>query len=221
MQINEGTLVAWKDDRGFGFIQQKSGDKDIFIHIKAFQHVNFKPRIGDIVFYQTEIDASGRMRACDAYIKGHKIVKRSSNKGKEKQREGEIGYSLTAIICLPFVFSVFLGFDQKILLPLFIYSGMSLLSYLAYFLDKEKAKNKHWRIPEPFLLLLDLFGGWPGGLAAQQIIRHKNKKILFQVFFWLIVLVHFVLWMDLFFFDGFLINQAGIIQFLDNSDNSY
>lgn len=212
MQMNEGTLVAWKDDRGFGFIQPESGDKDVFIHIKAFQHVNYKPKIGDIVFYKTEIDASGRIRATDARVKGQKVVKRKAEKGKQKQKEGEIGYILTAVICLPFALSVYLGFDRKILLPLFVYSGMSLVSYFVYFIDKEKAKNNHWRIPETFILLLDLVGGWPGGLAAQQILRHKNKKIFFQMFFWLIVLLHFVLWADVIFFNSCLLNWASSIQ---------
>ena len=210
--MNEGTLVAWKDDRGFGFIQPESGDKDVFIHIKAFQHVNYKPKIGDIVYYRTEVDATGRIRACEANVKGQKIVKRKPEKGRKKQNGDEIGYLLTAIIFLPFVFSVYLGFDRKILIPLFVYTGMSLVSYFVYFIDKEKAKNKHWRIPETLILLLDLLGGWPGGLAAQRILRHKNKKIFFQVLFWLIVLLHFALWADIILFNSFLLNWAGSIQ---------
>lgn len=210
--MNEGTLVAWKDDRGFGFIQPESGDKDVFIHVKAFQHVNYKPRIGDVVLYKTEIDDTGRIRATEAQVKGLKVVKRKAKKDKQKQNSDEIGYFFTLIVCLPFVFSVYLAFDRQILLPLFVYTGMSLVSYFFYFIDKEKAKNKHWRIPETFLLLLDLFGGWPGGLAAQQIIRHKNKKPFFQVLFWLIVLLHFTLWSDVIFFNSFLMNWAGTLR---------
>ncbi|WP_147463771.1 DUF1294 domain-containing protein, partial [Pseudomonas amygdali] len=39
-------------------------------------------------------------------------------------------------------------------------------------------------------------GGWPGALLAQQVFRHKTRKVSFQIVFWLIVLAHQVLWLD-------------------------
>ena len=46
------------------------------------------------------------------------------------------------------------------------------------------------RTPEARLHFYELLGGWPGGLLAQRLIRHKNRKVAYQVKFWLIVAVH-------------------------------
>ena len=38
--------------------------------------------------------------------------------------------------------------------------------------------------PGKRLHLLDLFGGWPGGLLAQDVFRHKSSKSEFQWIYW-------------------------------------
>lgn len=43
--------------------------------------------------------------------------------------------------------------------------------------------------PENHLHLVDLLGGWPGALIAQQHFRHKMVKRLFRFTFWLTVAV--------------------------------
>lgn len=49
--------------------------------------------------------------------------------------------------------------------------------------DKSKAKNHQWRIPEKTLLLLGLIGGGFGGLLGQKVFRHKTRKPMFYVIF--------------------------------------
>jgi uncharacterized membrane protein YsdA (DUF1294 family) len=61
---------------------------------------------------------------------------------------------------------------------------------MLYALDKSAAPRGGWRIAEKHLHLLDLLGGWPGGLLAQAKLRHKSSKTSFQVVFWLTVLVN-------------------------------
>ncbi|MGV8663884.1 DUF1294 domain-containing protein, partial [Pseudomonas aeruginosa] len=39
-------------------------------------------------------------------------------------------------------------------------------------------------------------GGWPGALVAQQVFRHKTRKLSFQLVFWGIVLLHQSFWLD-------------------------
>ena len=65
---------------------------------------------------------------------------------------------------------------------------------VAYGLDKDKAKRGEWRTAESMLHLLELAGGWPGALIAQQLFRHKNRKPGYQVLFWLIVALHLGVW---------------------------
>lgn len=66
----------------------------------------------------------------------------------------------------------------------------SLSSYIAYLVDKSRSKRDRRRIPEKTLHLIDLAGGWPGGLAAQKTLRHKTMKRSFQIKYWITVVLH-------------------------------
>jgi len=90
-------------------------------------------------------------------------------------------------------------------IPFIVYFFLSLFTFIAYALDKIKAHRNEWRISENTLHWLEFLGGWPGALIAQRIIRHKNKKTSFQVAFWIIVIIHIVIWTDI-----VLFNSAGI-----------
>ena len=68
-----------------------------------------------------------------------------------------------------------------------LYALSSLVTFSAYAIDKSAAKGARWRTPESALLLLGLVGGWPGGLLAQQLLRHKSRKTSFIWAFWLTV----------------------------------
>ena len=69
---------------------------------------------------------------------------------------------------------------------------VSPVSFLTYGWDKRQAKLDGWRVPEKTLHSIDAIGGWPGGFLAQQIFRHKTRKMPFQIKFWLTVLLHVV-----------------------------
>lgn len=74
------------------------------------------------------------------------------------------------------------------------YGVMSVVAFLAYALDKARARRGGRRIPERTLHLLELMGGWPGALLAQRVVRHKRRKVSYMVVFALIVLVHVAAW---------------------------
>ena len=76
------------------------------------------------------------------------------------------------------------------------YLLMSIICYFAYRRDKKYARTQQWRTPESTLHIVELFGGWPGGLIAQHTLRHKNRKSSYQIRFWLIVTLHIVGWFD-------------------------
>ena len=67
------------------------------------------------------------------------------------------------------------------------YLVMRLATFCIYGWDKLSARHGAWRTPEATLHLLGLAGGWPGGLAAQQWLRHKSSKREFLLVFWLTV----------------------------------
>jgi uncharacterized membrane protein YsdA (DUF1294 family) len=65
-----------------------------------------------------------------------------------------------------------------------VYLVASIACFAAYAIDKSAARAKTRRTPERTLLLLGLAGGWPGGVLAQQWLRHKSAKTSFRVKFW-------------------------------------
>lgn len=78
-------------------------------------------------------------------------------------------------------------------LPLFIlgiYLLLSLITFVAYWLDKSAAKKAARRTPENTLHLLALMGGWPGALLARQTFRHKTLKVPFRYILWLTVFLN-------------------------------
>lgn len=83
-----------------------------------------------------------------------------------------------------------------------VYLVMSAVAFFLYWRDKRQARADGWRTPEKILHGVELLGGWPGALIAQQAFRHKTRKLSFQLVFWLIVLLHQVVWVDRLFLGG-------------------
>lgn len=75
-----------------------------------------------------------------------------------------------------------------------LYVVASCLTFFAYAMDKTRAQDGGWRVSENTLHLLELMGGWPGALLAQQCLRHKTVKGPYRFTFWLIVAVHLAFW---------------------------
>ena len=46
-----------------------------------------------------------------------------------------------------------------------------------------------WRVPDCYLHLAGLLGGWPGAFLYQRRLRHKFSKVFYQVVFWFIVVI--------------------------------
>lgn len=60
-------------------------------------------------------------------------------------------------------------------------------------LDKKKAINNQWRIPEKSLFLVSIIGGSIGTLAGMYLFRHKTKHWYFVVGMPLILIAHVVI----------------------------
>lgn len=92
-------------------------------------------------------------------------------------------------------------------LPALAYLLASVVAFALYARDKHQARNEGWRTPEKVLHAVELLGGWPGALLAQQAFRHKTRKVSFQSVFWLIVLLHELFWFDRVFLAGTFISR--------------
>ena len=69
---------------------------------------------------------------------------------------------------------------------------LSIIAFIAYGVDKKKAKSGKWRTKEKTLLLLSFLGGAFGGYPAMLIFRHKTKgeHWYFTAVNWLGLIIH-------------------------------
>lgn len=99
------------------------------------------------------------------------------------------------------------------LLIVALYGVTSAIAFGLYAFDKFAAQNGRRRVPENALHLWGLLGGWPGALAAQQLFRHKTRKLSFQIVFWFTVALNcFAL--------AWVLSQSGTQAHPDPSANS-
>ena len=56
---------------------------------------------------------------------------------------------------------------------------VSFLTYIVYGVDKRRAVEGKWRIPEKVLLSMSFLGGAVGGYLAMKTLRHKTKHWYF------------------------------------------
>lgn len=221
-----GTLKSWNDQKGFGFIRPEQGGEDVFAHISAV-HGERRPLAGDRVLYVSGRDPQGRLRAehlrLDAPLTLDQpaIRQRPGSQCKPAEQQarprataraaGKPARQLVAgniqqlplklvlfgLLCLLPLAGSLLRLGA--LLPLAIYAVASLLTFVLYWRDKHSALKDRWRTPETTLHFFELAGGWPGALVAQQVFRHKTRKLSYQLAFWLIVVLHQAFWIDLLF----------------------
>ncbi len=175
----KGKILSWNDEKGFGFIAPSAGGRQIFVHIKDFSNSDRRPEINELVTFTLSTDKQGRPCAAKATLAGDRKTKPKST-----------SLSIFAAI----IFFVLVGFSvlaSKIPPLIFaVYMVASLLTFIAYAIDKSAAKNGSWRTQENTLHFLSLVGGWPGALVAQQKLRHKSKKQPFQSIFWVTVILN-------------------------------
>lgn len=84
--------------------------------------------------------------------------------------------------------------SPTILISIYLLS-LSLIAYVAFYVDKKRARQQLSRIPESTLLLLALFGGTIGAITAQHQFRHKTLKqpFKFQLYSIAVLQVAFVI----------------------------
>jgi uncharacterized membrane protein YsdA (DUF1294 family)/cold shock CspA family protein len=177
----KGTLIEWNDDRGFGFLEPAGGGERTFCHISQFARRSQRPIAGDRLTYELSRDKQGRLRAT-------KIQPIASSKpapvAQEKTSSAMSPWVavIGSLLFLAVVSALAFTGRVPILVPP-IYLVLSLISILAYALDKSAAMNRRWRTQESTLQILSLFGGWPGAWFAQLAFRHKTKKTSFIITF--------------------------------------
>ena len=77
---------------------------------------------------------------------------------------------------------------------LFIYLiAINVISFLAFYIDKQKAVSNCFRIAESILIMLSAIGGFIGSVIAIYTIRHKNRKVQFLFKLYLVLAVELLI----------------------------
>jgi len=177
----QGKIIKWNDDKGFGFVVPAGGSQPVFVHVRGFSSRQRRPLVGALVSYELGSDAQGRCCATGLRY------------ADEKSTLIQLRISIVPVFWA-LVFSVLLAaMVWSGHLPMIVavaYLAVSLMTFVAYALDKSAAKSDRRRTPENTLFFFGLAGGWPGAIFAQQLFRHKSSKREFQTIFWLTVLLN-------------------------------
>lgn len=169
-----GRIVEWSRERGFGYVE--NGGRRVFLHFREFAERHKAPEVGDRVRFSMGLDRQGRSCATRAV--------HVNDGGTFKRRDGLI---LLLLLAAP-VSALFHDWEYRVCAWVLGWcAALSGFTYLVYAWDKRLARIKAWRVPEILLHLLEIHGGWPGAFIAQRRLRHKNRKLSYQIVFWLIV----------------------------------
>ena len=179
---SKGKITSWNEDKGYGFITPLDGGKQLFIHVSAFSNRNRRPELNEVVTYSVSTDKHGRPCAANATLAGDRLIK------KAPKKSSKTAMLFAAVFLAAVGVSALTGHLSRILL--IGYVALSLVTFVAYAIDKSAAQRGAWRTSEGTLLFLGLAGGWPGALFAQEMLRHKSKKTSFRAVFWVTVLMN-------------------------------
>ena len=94
---NHGTLTKWNDDRGFGFITTAQSNDEIFVHVSAFPRDGVRPRITELISFETELGPNGKLRAIRVMRPGQRS---RSNQAPIKERGNRLPSILRVIFSL-------------------------------------------------------------------------------------------------------------------------
>ncbi len=182
----------WNDTKGFGFIRSSQAE-DYFVHISNFkQSLTRRPVVGDEIQFRAA-EGPGKKRVLLALIPS--LLETGSKPGSPfalnpRQRS----WLTNVLIITPLVLSGYLLLLAKNPIPFFSYWMLSLLTMFLYGTDKANAATRKWRVPESYFHLLELMGGWPGALIAQNDFRHKTRA---SAYLWIlrgIIAIHLMGW---------------------------
>lgn len=196
---DQGRLVEWHDEKGYGFIQPNDTDKSrVFLHIKDFARPGPRPIVGCALDYEVSVDGQGRYRAGQVqYLKASQTQNKHSSSAQQHRSPAQQNTAISPMLILIVAYIVVLGVLAMLgylpaLLPIFLIL-INVICYWCYSQDKEAAQLGNRRVPEQTLHLLAFFGGWPAAWLAQQRLRHKTQKTSFLRVYRLTIIFHILL----------------------------
>ena len=185
MQLS-GTVVFWRDDKGFGFVLCEQNQQKLFFHIRDLVSGNARPQVGDKINFSLQQDKQGRdIAASWSFTSDKTLTCPKPYRLPVSDDAIDIRYAnqIALLFRLSFLAAVVIAllYGQLIYVLPLLYVEASLFTYWLYKADKEAAIARHGnRLAEESLQLFSLIGGWPGAYIAQQQLAHKRSKIPFR-----------------------------------------
>tara|TARA_R110002020_G_scaffold309301_1_gene525146 strand:+ start:299608 stop:300234 length:627 start_codon:yes stop_codon:yes gene_type:complete len=192
MMRREGRLVEWHADRGFGFIAPDDGGPNVFLHIRALPKNDKRLEIGQPYAFDAVLSPDGRERA-DNVVPLDKPVTPQPEPEKPKRSRWRLLEHLPPFLVIVAFAGIFASVSMVTDVSsnwYIIYGEASFACLVGYWIDKNAAIQKNWRVSETILLLIGLVGGWPGAIVAQEVFRHKTRKGTFRYLFWMTVAIN-------------------------------
>jgi len=185
MQLS-GTVVFWRDDKGFGFVVCEQNQQKLFFHIRDLVSGSARPEKGDKIRFALQQDKQGRDIAAPwAFITAKDVALPIGQQQSMPDDAIDIRYAnqIALLFRLSFLAAVIMAllYGQLIYVLPLLYIEASLFTYWLYKADKEAAIARHGnRLAEESLQLFSLIGGWPGAYVAQLQLAHKRSKTSFR-----------------------------------------
>lgn len=78
-----------------------------------------------------------------------------------------------------FYFKTVTNMEKTLLIIIIYFTIVNIAAFISMGLDKSKARNHRWRIPESMLFFFAIIGGSIGSILGMHIFRHKTKHWYF------------------------------------------
>ena len=190
-----GELVQWNNKGGYGFVRDAAGN-DYYVHISKLADGHARPRIGDVLAFDIANGRNGRPAAINVAVANAaplpERTMRDVTRAPSDVSRYTIGLRTAAATMMTLLILLAIATNR---VPVWLggtYALMGAASALLYRFDKHYALKGRWRVSETNLHAVDLCFGIIGGLAAQEVYRHKTVKPRFVGMTWAIALVHVI-----------------------------
>ncbi len=94
----QGKIIAWHDDKGYGFVTRNGDDGKVFLHVSALprRHTR-RPQVGDLLTWAEGKDGRGRLQAIDALFVGDEPAARIH---RRNEHTGGAGWLARVVACV-------------------------------------------------------------------------------------------------------------------------
>ena len=96
----QGKIIKWLDDKGYGFVSADGANEQIFIHISAFPRGQERPHIGELVTFDVAKDSKKGLQAYNVTYLNRPNVQVKRDRISCKNKKSNLGTWIFVAILL-------------------------------------------------------------------------------------------------------------------------